>query len=61
MHAAQVDAIYLFMMAVTALSVPELVILRRVMKPRLIATFVGVVASGLALLIGLVVPFIFGT
>jgi hypothetical protein len=36
-----------FMMAVTALSLPELVILRRVMKPRLIATFVLVVASGI--------------
>jgi uncharacterized membrane protein YraQ (UPF0718 family) len=38
-----------FMMAVTALSVPELVILRRVMKPPLIATFVAVVASGILL------------
>ena len=38
-----------FMMAVTALSVPELVILRRVMKPRLIAVFVAVVASGILL------------
>ncbi len=36
-----------FMMAVTALSVPELVILRRVMKPRLIAVFVSVVAAGI--------------
>jgi uncharacterized protein len=36
-----------FMMAVTALSVPELVILRRVMKPRLIAVFVAVVAAGI--------------
>ena len=35
------------MMAVTALSLPEIVILRRVMKPRLIATFVGVVATGI--------------
>jgi uncharacterized protein len=31
-----------FMMAVTALSFPELVILRRVLKPKLIAVFVGV-------------------
>ena len=38
-----------FMMAVTALSIPELVILRRVMKPRLIALFVGVVATGILL------------
>ena len=38
-----------FMMAITALSLPELVILRRVMKPRLIAVFVAVVASGIVL------------
>jgi hypothetical protein len=38
-----------FMMAVTALSVPELVILRRVMKPRLIAAFVGTVTVGILL------------
>ncbi len=30
-----------FMMAITALSFPEMVILRRVMKPQLIAVFVG--------------------
>jgi len=36
-----------FMMAITALSLPELVILRRVMKPRLIAVFVAIVASGI--------------
>ena len=36
-----------FMMAVTALSVPELVILRRVMKPRLLAVFVAVVTVGI--------------
>jgi uncharacterized membrane protein YraQ (UPF0718 family) len=38
-----------FMMAITALSIPELVILRRVMKPRLLATFVAVVAGGILL------------
>jgi len=38
-----------FMMAVTALSVPELVILRRVMKPHLIALFVAVVTTGILL------------
>jgi hypothetical protein len=38
-----------FMMAITALSIPELVILRRVMKPRLLATFVAVVAAGILL------------
>ncbi|MEX2183799.1 MAG: permease [Chloroflexota bacterium] len=38
-----------FMMAVVALSLPELVILRRVMKPRLIAVFVAIVAGGILL------------
>jgi len=38
-----------FMMAITALSLPELVILRRVMKPRLLAVFVTVVAAGILL------------
>ena len=38
-----------FMMAVTALSIPEFVILRRVMKPQLIAAFAGVVAVGILL------------
>ncbi len=41
-----------FMMAVTALSVPELVLLRRVMKPRLIAAFVATATIGI-ILIGL--------
>lgn len=36
-----------FMMAVVALSLPELILLRRVLKPRLIATFVAVVATGI--------------
>lgn len=38
-----------FMMAVTALSLPELIILRKVLKPRLIATFFGIVALGILL------------
>jgi uncharacterized protein len=33
-----------FMMAVTALSIPSLVILRRVLKPRLLALFIGIMA-----------------
>jgi hypothetical protein len=36
-----------FMMAITALSIPELVILRRVIKSRLIAVFVAIVAAGI--------------
>jgi uncharacterized membrane protein YraQ (UPF0718 family) len=38
-----------FMMAITALSLPEMVILRKVMKPRLLATFVGIVATGIVI------------
>jgi len=33
-----------FMMAVVGLSLPEMILLRRVLKPPLLATFVGVVA-----------------
>jgi hypothetical protein len=36
-----------FMMSVVALSLPELILLRRVLKPRLVAMFVGVVAAGI--------------
>jgi uncharacterized membrane protein YraQ (UPF0718 family) len=36
-----------FMMAVVALSLPEMILLRRVLKPKLIAAFVAVVASGI--------------
>jgi hypothetical protein len=36
-----------FMMAVTAISLPEFVILRRVLKPQLLAIFIGTVATGI--------------
>ena len=36
-----------FMMAVVALSLPELILLRRVLKPPLIATFVAVTGAGI--------------
>lgn len=36
-----------FMMAVIALSLPEFIILRQVLKPRLIAVFAGVVGAGI--------------
>ena len=36
-----------FMMAVVALSLPEMILLRRVLKPRLIAVFIAVVAVGI--------------
>ena len=38
-----------FMMSVVALSLPEMIILRRVLKPRLIAIFVSIVALGITL------------
>ena len=38
-----------FMMSVVALSLPEMVILRRVMKPRLIGAFIVIVAVGIIL------------
>ena len=38
-----------FMMAVIALSAPEMILLRQALKPRLIATFAGVVALGIML------------
>lgn len=46
---AALGTVLAFMMAVVALSLPELIILRRVLKPQLIAAFVGVVASGIVL------------
>jgi uncharacterized membrane protein YraQ (UPF0718 family) len=39
-----------FMMAITALSLPEMVILRKVLKPRLLATFVLIVATGIVVI-----------
>ena len=36
-----------FMMAVTALSIPEMIILRQVLKPRLLAVFIGIVGFGI--------------
>jgi uncharacterized protein len=36
-----------FMMAVVALSLPEMILLRRVLKPRLLALFIAVVGTGI--------------
>ena len=38
-----------FMMSVVALSLPEMILLRRVLKPQLIAVYVAVVATGIVL------------
>lgn len=46
---AALGTVLAFMMSVVALSLPELIILRRVLKLRLIAIFVGVVAVGIVL------------
>ncbi len=46
---AALGTVLAFMMSVIGLSLPELIILRKVLKPRLIAVFVGVVATGILL------------
>lgn len=50
---AALGTVLAFMMSVIALSLPEMIILRKVLKIRLIATFAGVVATGI-LLVGYV-------
>lgn len=44
---AALGTVLAFMMAVTALSLPEAIILRKVLKLRLIAVFLGIVALGI--------------
>ena len=46
---AALGTVLAFMMAVVALSLPEMVILRKVLKPTLIAAFVGIVGTGILL------------
>jgi len=46
---AALGTVLAFMMAVVGLSLPEMIILRRVLKPRLIAVFVLVIALGITL------------
>lgn len=46
---AALGTVLAFMMSVIGLSLPELVILRKVLKPRLILVFVGIVAAGILL------------
>ncbi len=50
---AALGTVLAFMMSVIALSLPEMVILRKVLKLRLIVTFIAVVATGI-LLVGIV-------
>ncbi|MDN5374275.1 MAG: uncharacterized protein PWP32_1040 [Methanothermobacter sp.] len=37
------------MMSITALSLPEMIILRKVMKPKLLATFIAILAVSITL------------
>jgi hypothetical protein len=55
---AALGTVLAFMMAVIGLSLPEMIILRRVLKPTLIAAFVGIVATGI-LLVGYLFNVIF--
>lgn len=50
---AALGTVLAFMMSVIALSLPEIIILRKVLKVRLIATFVGIVGTGI-LIVGYV-------
>ena len=45
-----VGTILSFMMAVTALSLPSIIMLKKVVKMRLLATFVGIVAAGIVII-----------
>ena len=47
---AALGTVLAFMMSVTALSLPEMIILRKVLKLRLIITFVGIVSVGILLI-----------
>ncbi len=44
---AALGTVLAFMMSVIGLSLPEMIILRKVLRPKLIATFVGIVAVGI--------------
>jgi uncharacterized protein len=55
---AALGTVLAFMMAVIGLSLPETIILRRVLKPTLIAVFVGVVGTGI-LIVGYLFNFLF--
>jgi uncharacterized protein len=48
-----------FMMAVTALSLPEMIILRKVLKPKLLAIFIGILTVSI-IMIGYLFNFIIG-
>ncbi|MCP5075397.1 MAG: permease [Rhodobacteraceae bacterium] len=55
---AELGTVLAFMMSVIALSLPEMLILRKVLKARLIAVFIGVVGSGI-LAVGILFNLVF--
>ncbi|MEG2988164.1 MAG: permease [Oscillospiraceae bacterium] len=48
-NGAGLGTVLSFMMAVTALSLPSIIMLRKAVKPKLLALFVGIVAAGIIL------------
>ena len=46
---AQLGTIFSFMMAVTTLSLPSLIMLRKAVKPKLLALFIGICTIGIIL------------
>lgn len=46
---AQLGTVLSFMMAVTTLSLPSLIMLRKAVKPKLLAVFIGICAAGIIL------------
>ncbi len=47
---AGLGTVLAFMMSVTALSIPSLIMLKKVCKPKLLATFIGIVVFGIVLI-----------
>lgn len=54
---AALGTVLAFMMSAIALSLPETIMLRKVLKPRLIVTFISVVGAGI-LLVGYIFNFL---
>ena len=46
---AQLGTVLSFMMAVTTLSLPSLIMLRKAVKPKLLSLFIGICAVGIIL------------
>ena len=46
---AALGTVLAFMMSIIAISFPEVVILRKVLKPKLIAVFIGVMVVGITI------------